>query len=104
MTLTEVYKNLDCNLPIDEIILDILEEEAKKPIKERIYADMGKREDFYTICEVIREIFKRSDDVEILKRCILIQLFAKKMARKLQHYASEKRKFDFSEFFPKRKE
>lgn len=104
MTLTEVYKNLNPNNNIiDKMILDILKEEEKKISGERIYVDMGKKEKYYTICEVIREIFYLTNDIEILRRCILIQLFAKKMSRKLNEYSKEKGKeFNFSKFFPKK--
>ena len=101
MTLDEVYKSLNDEYALDSIILNILREEGKRD--DGIHANMGREEDLYTICEVIREIFKLTDNPEILKRCLLAQLFAKKMARRLKYYSEKEGiKFDSNKFFPKK--
>lgn len=92
-------------MSINKIIEKLLEQEKTHP--NPIHIDLESSLPVYTICEVIREIYTLSSDGEIKNRCILVQIMAKKMSRKLQeNYKKEhpESKGDWTEnkFFPKK--
>ncbi len=80
----EIYKGLQKDDPLDSVLLGILTEEGKRG--DGVKADFGMESKTYTICEVLREIFWISGDIGIRKRCMIAQLMAKRMSRKLQGY------------------
>lgn len=97
----EIYRGLDPNDPLDSILLGILREEGLRD--DGVKADFGMRISTYTICEVLREIFWMSGDTDIRKRCMIAQLMAKKMSRKLQEYyrkGHEEGEWTEKDFFP----
>lgn len=91
---------------IERIISELLAKEKIHP--NPIHIDFESHLNDYTICEVLREIYSLTNDEGIKQRCILAQIMAKKMSRKLQeNYMKEhpERSNDWTEgkFFPKKK-
>lgn len=97
----ELYKGLRKDDLLDSILLNILDEEGKR--SDGVKADFGMQISTYTVCEVLREIFWMSGDVGVRKRCMIAQLMAKKMSRKLQEYyrkEHEDGEWTEKDFFP----